>query len=261
MKNLFKLRGTLPTSTKLTIEVVGACCSLALWWTLNNFKVIPAGILPSPQRVFTSFADLFREGVLYHAYYSIKLNMLGYLEAVLFCLPVGLMLGLFPLFEALSERLLSATRFLPLPAAMGIFIAAFGIGTGMKVHFLAVGIAVYLLPTVVQRVRETPEVYVQTVKTLGAHRWQTIRYVFVPDLLGRVFDDIRVLVAISWTYITIAEVINSSAGGLGALAQTASRQGRVDKIYAILVIVMVIGLIQDWVFKCADRTLFPYKHA
>jgi NitT/TauT family transport system permease protein len=76
-----------------------------------------------------------------------------------------------------------------------------------------------------------------------------------------VFDDIRVLVAISWTYITIAEVINASEGGLGALAYIASRQSRVDKIYAILLVIMAIGFVQDWTLKRADRWLFPYKYA
>lgn len=259
MKALFALRGTLAASQTIGIQVVGAAGFVLAWALVSATGMVPRGILPSPVQVLDAVPALLNDGLVWHTLASIKLNVWGYVEAVAISMPLGFALGLFPLFEALSERVLSSLRFLPLPAAMGIFIAAFGIGTNMKVQFLTVGIVVYLLPTVVQRVKETPEVYVQTAKTLGASKWRIIRSVFFPDVIGRVFDDIRVLVAVSWTYITISEVINSSQGGLGALAYTASRQGRVDKIYALLALIMLIGFAQDALFKLADKRLFPYK--
>jgi NitT/TauT family transport system permease protein len=260
VKQFFALRGKLPPLVEAAVQVVGSVLFVAIWHLVAISGVMPNGILPTPWRVFTSFGDLLREGVILHAWQSIKLNLLGYAEAVVICLPLGFLVGLNPLFSALSERLLAAARFLPLPAALGLFIAAFGIGTAMKVHFLAVGIIVYLLPTVVSRVKATDIVYEQTARTLGGNTWQVIRYVFIPDVNGRVFDDVGILLAISWTYITIAEVINSSEGGLGALAYIAGRQSRSDKIFAILLIIAAIGLTQDWIRRQLDRWLFAYKY-
>jgi NitT/TauT family transport system permease protein len=261
VRKLFRLRGSLPDSTVLTIQALGAVVGILLWELVARTHLVSNGILPSPVKVFSSYGDLLREGLVWHTFTSLKLNLLGYVEAVAICIPLGFILGLYPLFDALSERLLASTRFLPLPAAMGIFIAAFGISSPMKIHFLAVGIIVYLLPTVVGRVRETPDVYVQTIRTLGATNWQVVWRVFVPDVLSRVFVDIGVLVAISWTYITIAESLNSSEGGLGALAYIAERQSRVDKIYAILVLIMTIGWTQDWILKKLNKVFFPWKNA
>jgi NitT/TauT family transport system permease protein len=125
---------------------------------------------------------------------------------------------------------------------------------------LATGIVVYLLPVVVQRIQETDETYVQTLETLSKNRWNIIKKVFIPDVLARVFDDIRVLVAISWTYITVAEVVNNT-GGLGGVAQIAYRQSRIDKVFAIMVVIILIGYIQDKVFVWLDKFLFPHKYA
>ena len=50
-----------------------------------------------------------------------------------------------------------------------------GLDTDMKVHFLAFGILIYLLPVVVQRIDEIEDVYFKTVYTLGANSWQTFR--------------------------------------------------------------------------------------
>jgi NitT/TauT family transport system permease protein len=261
MNQFFKLRGTLPSSKAVPAQILGALLGILAWHFLAVSGIVPNGILSPPLKVLTSFRDLLHDGVLWHAAMSIKLNFIGYVEAVAICIPLGFLLGLYPLPEVLSERLLASARFLPLPAALGLFIAAFGIGTTMKVQFLAVGIIMYLLPTMVVQVKKTQDVYIQTAQTLGASDWQIIRHVFFPDVMGRVFDDIRVLVAISWTYITIAEVVNSSEGGLGALGYIAGRQSRVDKIYAILIIIAVIGLIQDWSMRKLDRWLFKYKYA
>ena len=112
---------------------------------------------------------------------------------------------------------------------------------------------------VVQRVREVEEVYVQTAYTLGASKWQQIRTVFIPAVLSRVSDDVRVLVAISWTYIIVAELVNANSGGIGALAFKSARQSSIDKVFALLLVIIIIGFIQDKLFLLLDRILFPYK--
>jgi len=137
----------------------------------------------------------------------------------------------------------------------------FGVGTSMKVHFLAFGILIYLLPVIIQRIDEVEDVFLKTVYTLGATNWQTIRTVYWPSVVSRLSDDIRVLTAISWTYIIVAENIDSSQGGLGALIwRVGQRQGRMDKVFALLILIVLIGVLQDRLFKRMDRLLFPYKY-
>jgi hypothetical protein len=82
----------------------------------------------------------------------------------------------------------------------------------------------------------------------------------MPSVLSRLFDDIRVLTAISWTYIIVAEMI-ASQGGIGNLIWlVGQRQGRTDKVFALLIIIMIIGVIQDKIFIWLDRQFFPHKY-
>jgi hypothetical protein len=98
------------------------------------------------------------------------------------------------------------------------------------------------------------------VHTLGATDWQTIKTVYFPSVVSRLSDDIRVLTAISWTYIIVAETF-ALQGGIGALIYTAGfRQGRFDKVFALLVIIMLVGVIQDKIFQWLDRSFFPFKY-
>ncbi|MCG8807124.1 ABC transporter permease subunit [Tenacibaculum finnmarkense] len=221
-------------------------------------KVYP--ILPSPIKVIKAFPELNKDDdVIGNTFLSIKLNVLGYLLAIIIAIPVGFLLGLIPLFRGLFSKIIDSYRFIPLTAVTGIFIMWLGLGSQMKVSFLAFGIIVYLIPVVVQRIDQVQKVYLNTVFTLGATPWQTIKSVYMPYVFSKLIDDIRVLTAISWTYITIVEMLNKG-GGIGELIWTAKRQSRIDKAFAILIIIVIIGVIQDRLFVIIDKLLFPYKH-
>jgi NitT/TauT family transport system permease protein len=174
---------------------------------------------------------------------------------------LGFVIGLSPFLRALSERLLAAMRFLPLTPVLGVMSGLLGIGLNMKVQFLALGIAVYLLPVVVQRIDEVQNVYLDTVKTHGATKWQAIRTVIIPDVFSRLSDDVRVLIAISWTYIVIAEMINSSDGGIGSMVFVAQKQSRADMVFALILIILVVGFIQDKIMKWGDARIYRHKYA
>ena len=68
------------------------------------------------------------------------------------------------------------------------------------------------------------------------------------------------LTAISWTYIIIAESLGNQ-GGIGTLIWRAGqRQGRYDKVFALLIIVILIGFLQDRLFVYLDKEFFPHKY-
>lgn len=261
--NLFKLGDDLSPTTKIILVISGIGLILLLWifLTYGETPIMSSGILPPPWRVFTAFGDMYRDNELIrNTCLSLGMNLSGYLEAILLSIPLGFLIGLWPVARSMFQRPVDALRYVPLTAVIGLFIGLFGIGIPMKVHFLAFGILIYLLPVVVQRLDEVDDVYLKTVYTLGANAWQTIRTVYFPAVISRLSDDIRVLTAISWTYIIFAEMMGSE-GGIGAMIwRVGQRQGRFDKIWALLVLIMIIGIVQDKLFTIADRHLFPHKY-
>lgn len=141
----------------------------------------------------------------------------------------------------------------------GIFIAAIGIGFDMKASFLAFGIIIYILPVVSELqnpANDKDYVYLQTISTLGATNWQKFRYVYFPYVMQRVSTDVINLTAISYTYIVIAETLNKE-GGIGALINIMSRQSRTAEVYALLFLIIAIGILQDVLLKKLD---FPSKY-
>lgn len=278
IKELFKFEGEVNAKTKNLLGIMGWVGMFITWWLISATGIVSDRILPSPIKVigcywellmgssytYTTFSDLVSQlfdssHLLYHIGFSTLVNVLGYLEAAVIAIPLGFLIALYPAPRHLLEKPLNAFRYLPIPAAIGVFIAAFGIGIGVKVNFLAVGILVYLLPVVVQRVVETEKVHKQTMSTLSATAWQKLIHLYIPSVMSRVFVDIIVLVAIGWTYISVIEVVNNQ-GGLGGIVVAAGR-GRTDIIYAILMLIIALGTLQDKLLRRWDRKLFKHKYA
>lgn len=275
---LFQLHGKLTPRQNLFLGILGLVLLFAFWWGLAEVlseqkplisetdtsiitgyeKVYP--ILPRPDKVFAAYNSLINKDNLWgNTFRSIWLNLKGYFWAVLIAIPIGFLTSLIPLVRGLFSRQVDALRYLPLTALTGLFIIWFGIEDQMKIAFLAFGILVYLLPVVIQRIDETEDVYLKTSTTLGATAWQKIRTVYLPAVFSKLIDDIRVLTAISWTYIIIAELLNRD-GGIGALIYVKARQGQIDKVFAVLIVIILIGFLQDRIFAYIDKRIFPHKY-
>jgi len=261
MINLFKMNYPISQRASFLVTIAGMVLIIGIWSLITFSGWVSKAIIPNPYSVITSFKELhFNDLLVRNTFYSIKLNVFGYIEAIAFSLLLGFIIGLIPFFKSLLNRYVDAIRFIPLTAVTGLFIAWFGIETNMKVQFLAFGIIVYLLPVVVQRISEVDKIYLQTSYTLGATNWQIFKSVYWPFVTSKIFEDIRVLTAISWTYIIVAELVNKT-GGVGALIFTAARQSRLDKVFAVLFVIILIGIMQDRLFQWLDKKLFPFKHA
>lgn len=260
MSSLFVIRGELSKRTSVTLQVSGVLLLLALWSLICATGWVPSSLLPSPVKVLSTLPELhYKDAMVRNLGYSLYLNLAGYLEAVAICLPLGFLIGMFPIFNGLFSKQIDSIRFIPLTAITGIFMSWFGLEDTMKVQFLAFGIIVYLLPVVVQRVQEAPMIYQQTAFTLGASRWQMFTTVFFPYVKSKIVLDIKVLVAISWTYIIVAEMVNNT-GGIGAMMYLTGRNGQIDKTFALLFIIILIGYLQDKLFLAIDWLLNSHKY-
>lgn len=271
-RNLFKMGGEvdLPKTTLTAISIVGLILILLVWYLISFFELIPPAILPNPLKVITSFGYLYTDNhLIANTWFSIKLNLSCYFWALLVTIPLGFFIGLYPINNIVVGRYIDSVRYLPIPAISGILIAIAGLTFSLKVLFLSIGIGIYILPTICNKINELQNpsnddefVYLQTIKTLGATPWQKFKEVYFPYVMGSITGDIISLTGISWSYLTICEVLykNSGVNGLGSLISVMSRQTHIDAVYALLFLVIIIGVFQDILFKYIDKKLFPWKY-
>jgi NitT/TauT family transport system permease protein len=151
-------------------------------------------------------------------------------------------------------------RYMPISAFIPLLILWFGIYEKQKVAFLFLGVFVYLLPVVVSAVRAVPDELIQTALTLGATKTQVVRTVLVPAALPEIFDSFRVMNAISWTYVILAEAVNPERG-LGYMVELARTHQKASWSFAGLLVIGGIGLSTDCIIRGISRALFRWREA
>ncbi|MCA1587094.1 MAG: ABC transporter permease subunit [Acidobacteria bacterium] len=175
-------------------------------------------------------------------------------------LPLGVLMGAFDPINRFFEPIMAPLRYMPISAFIPLLILWFGIYEKQKIAFLFLGVFVYLLPVVVTAIRLVPEELVQTALTLGATQFQVIRTVLVPAALPEIFDSFRVMNAIAWTYVILAEAVNPEYG-LGYMVELARTHQKASWSFAGLLVIGGIGLLTDFLIRVLSGALFRWREA
>lgn len=258
------LSGMTKSPSNLVQSLLGWIVLGGIWQLMSSAELVNSHILPSPVDVFIAFWSTINSPrpehrLLPNVLFSLEINLVGYLESILLALPIGFALGLSKIGRGMFSQQVNSLRFVPITALGGIFIALSGLTIWTKMHFLAFGIWVYLVPVVVQRIDEVSMTHLQMMKTLGASKWQIFRYVQWPFVTSRLSDDIRILIGISWTYIIVAE-LKGDQGGLGHMINLGEKQSSAALVYMSIIVIVIIGVFQDKGFIKLDKLIYKFKH-
>ncbi|MBW8875306.1 MAG: ABC transporter permease [Acidobacteria bacterium] len=257
--SLFALREPLPRATATIIGLLAPILVAALWCLLSYGHLVQPDFLPSPTETLRGTLQLFLQYDLLDAIVgSTRRIVLAFLLASAVAVPLGVLMGAFEPVNRFFEPIMAPLRYMPISGFINILILWFGIYEKQKIAFLFLGVFVYLLPVVVTAIRTVPEELVQTSLTLGASRWQVIRTVLVPAALPEIFDSFRVMNAILWTYVILAEWINPGHG-LGYVIELARTHQKSSWSFAGLLVIGGIGLLTDFVIRFASGLLFRWR--
>ena len=105
---------------------------------------------------------------------------------------------------------------------------------------------------VADEVRRVPYELLQVGYTLGATRREVIRHIIWPAALPGIFDALRLCNGWAWTYLVVAELVAANEG-LGYRILKFSRFLQTPKIFVYLMLLGVIGLSLDLVFRAFNR--------
>ncbi len=271
---LWSLRKPLPRDVQMWIGLILPLAILGLWvgLTAGPRPVVGPLFLPSPVEVLRVLVrDLFlgkpvgEKGhveivrvLLDAAWVSTLRISVAFVIATAVAVPLGILMGSFEPINRLIDPIMAPLRYMPISAFIPLTILWFGIGELQKIAFLFLGVFVYLLPVVISAIRAVPEELVQTARTLGAGRRQVITTVLMPAAMPDIFDSFRVMNAISWTYVILAEFVNTTRG-LGYLIKLAGDRIKTSEMFAGVIIIGVIGLCTDALIRGAGKLLFPWR--
>ena len=90
--------------------------------------------------------------------------------------------------------------------------------------------------------------------------WQTLQEVIIIGRLDQVIEVVRQNFAIAWMMITMVEGLSMSEGGLGTLLIKSNKFIDLGTVFAILIIIFLIGVCFDFLLAKMRIWLFPYTN-
>ena len=244
-----------------TAIVLGVSCWViffAAWQLAVYFGFVTELLMPRPTHVVATLFNLLSTGSFWIDIGASLLRILvSFLMASVIAVPLGIAMGSFGALEAFFNPFMAAWRYLPAPSFIPVLLMWFGTGEGPKLALLFIGVVFFLIALVMDYTKQVRTEFIETSMTLGGTRGQVLWTVIVPAVLPNVVVSMRQMLAVSWTYLVIAEIV-ASTNGIGAMMMRARRFLHTDEIMAGIVVIGVLGLVCDMLFRMLHRLLFPY---
>lgn len=226
---------------------------LILWTVISNTGWVEPLFLPTPQRVWVAAQSLWASGDLpKDIVASIWRISVGFFLAAIISIPLGVLMGTFASIRALLEPIIGVIRYMPAPAFIPLLILYFGIGEEPKVLLIFIGVLFFNTLMIMDSVKFVPKELIETTYTLGGDRWQTLFQVIFPYVTPNIIDACRVNFAAAWQLVIVSELI-AATEGLGRRISVAGRFLKTDEIFVGLIIIGVIGLGIDLLFRLMMR--------
>jgi NitT/TauT family transport system permease protein len=232
-----------------TLSVLSVAVPLATWQVLSMAIDGRPDYLPGPLDAWSAGVEMARSGqLLTDAWATVARVLQGFGLAVLVSVPLGILMGAFPAGQAALEPVIGLLRYLPASAFIPLLIIWLGLGEPSKVALLFLAAFFFNTLMTADAVRRVPGSLIDVSYTLGARRGEVLRKVVVPYALPGMIDSVRVNAAASWSFVVVAELI-ASESGLGYRIVRAQRFNQIDRIFAVLVVIALIGLSIDLLLR------------
>ena len=238
---------------------------LVAWWFITrgdyNVRIVNSTIVPAPLEVLKAFVPLHVEQALVrNAFISIERIATAFAIAVLVAVPLGTYMGTFRPIAAFFHPVTLVGTYVPTVVFLPLSIGWFGATEIQKIWFLSVVYFIAVLPLVIKTVGDVPAAYLDVAVTKGASQWQLVRHVLFPVAKADIWDHLRGAFGVGWTWIILAEAWANAEHGLGYLLEISYRRTRIDRYFAVVIVIVLIAVVCDQLWRIGGRLLFPYKY-
>lgn len=254
------IRGHLSRRIYLMFALAGMLLPLAAWWWLSGSGLMDKVFMPGPMdvvsRVYTWFKD---DGLLNDMWISTYRVVVGFALSAVLAIPLGLMIGTYRPVQALLEPLTDFIRYMPAVAFIPLVMLWVGIDESSKIAIIFIGTFFQMVLMVAEDVRRVPINQIEAAQTMGAARGEIVSLVIFQSAKPALLDTLRITMGWAWTYLVVAELVAANSG-LGYSILKAQRFMQTDKIFAGIILIGLIGLAIDQLFRWLHRKSFPWLY-
>jgi len=259
-RSIWVVRGHLSRRAYLLFALAGMLLPLAAWWWLSGSGLMDKVFMPGPMDVLSRVYTWFKsDNLLHDMWISTYRVVAGFALSAVLAIPLGLMIGSYRPVQALLEPLTDFIRYMPAVAFIPLVMLWVGIDESSKIAIIFIGTFFQMVLMVAEDVRRVPITQIEAAQTMGATRSEIVSLVIVPSAKPALLDTLRITMGWAWTYLVVAELVAANSG-LGYAILRAQRFMQTDKIFAGIILIGLIGLTIDQLFRWLHRKSFPWLY-
>jgi ABC-type nitrate/sulfonate/bicarbonate transport system permease component len=251
IKSFFEPFGIVSKSKMMLLVFIQIALVLGLWQWLGG------GLIPSPGKIGLRILEIIKSGNFWDNFLmSLTLTLKGMCIALFIALAISY-LSLIPFFRPLAKFVIKC-RYLTLTGLIFLFTLLTSDGSQLKLSLLLFGIIPFFVTSFLSVIDCIDKQEFELCSTLGMNKWRTLWEVIIVGRLDQVFEVMRQNFAIAWMMITMVEGLSMSEGGLGTMLIKSNKYIDLATVFAILLIIFLIGVFFDYILGALRFWLFPY---
>lgn len=220
-------------------------------------QIFHSPIVPSPIDIFKALIVLLQSSEFYNDLFS---SFIFTIEAMLLSIVITMIvvyLSTIPFFKPLAS-FVSKCRYLTLTGLVVLFTFFTNNVGQLKMSLLIFGIVPFFTTSFLSIIASIPKQEIDKCYINRMTAWGTLFEVVIKGKLDLLFEVMRQNFAISWMMITTVEAYDMSGGGIGVMLLKSNKHLELSPIFAMLFVVLLIGIVFDWGLKKARFMLFEY---
>ena len=182
----------------LLYKVITVIIIIAIW-QFSAEKIGSSLLLPMPMDVFKGFITCITDPeIVKNVLITLQRVLKGFMYAMLFGLPLGLIMGFSSSCEKLFSPLVDSARQVPIMAWVPLTIVWFGIGDGPTIFLIAFAGVFPIILNTIQGVRSISKDYYNAAKSMGASPFTIFTNVMLPAALPDILTGARLAISTGW---------------------------------------------------------------
>jgi NitT/TauT family transport system permease protein len=233
---------------------------IGLWELALAVDYVSETILPHPKDIVVSFWELAGSEFVWDDVAATAWEAVaGFLLGAALGLALAIPSGLSPVMRQMLNPYAVALQVTPRIAIAPLIIAWAGFGYNSKIWIAAIIAFFPVYVNALTGILTVDEDAREMFKSLGASRWQTFTHLMVPGSLPIMFAGLKTAAGLALVGAVVGEFI-SAERGLGVLVQQFSSQLAISDAFAVILMLMFLGLLLYGAMEWLERATVFWLH-
>jgi sulfonate transport system permease protein len=229
-----------------------------LWYFIAKAKLMPELLLPPPGKVIAKFIEELAKGRLQGDIgVSLRRVVSGYFLAAAFGIIMGVVMGMWQLFDKFFTLTFTAIRQIPMMAWVPLLIMWFGIGEESKVAVIFLAAYFPILMNTLNGIKRTDPKLLEVGRMFNIGTLRMFLNIYLPSALPHIFVGLKLGLSISWMAVVGAEMIAASSG-IGFRLNDARSLMQFPIVFSGMIAIALVGVFMDWILTFISRLATPW---